>query len=254
MTLAIDIGNTDAVYGLFDQDTLLHVWRTPARRDATAAHYEATLRLWLLEADVPLSTIRKTVLCSVVPDLTPVFRDMLRALFGTEPVVVGPAIFPALPLEIVSPYEIGGDLVANALAAYTRFGRNCLIVDFGTALTFTTVSATGKMLGVAIAPGLKTAIRALFSNTAQLPEVPLELPTSALGQNTTHAIQAGIMLGYEGLVRSMIARIRTELNGDCFVIGTGGLIRAITTLQDDFDEIIPNLTLTGVKLIGERVQ
>jgi len=253
MTLAIDIGNTDAVFGLFEQDTLLHVWRTPARKDAAAAHYEATLRLWLLETDVPLSAVQKIVLCSVVPDLTPVFRAMLTELFGKDPVVVGPAIYPALPLDIVSPYEIGGDLVANALAAYTRFGRNCLIVDFGTALTFTTVSATGKMLGVAIAPGLKTAIRALFSNTAQLPEVPLELPASALGQNTTHAIQAGIMLGYEGLVRSMIVRIRAELKGDCLVIGTGGLVRTIATLQGDFDEIAPNLTLTGVKLIGERV-
>ena len=253
MTLAIDIGNTDAVFGLFDHDTLLHVWRTPAQTEASAVHYEATLRLWLLEADVPLSAVSKTVLCSVVPGLTPILRAMLTELFGMEPVVVGPAIYPVLPLDIVSPYEIGGDLVANALAAYTRFGRNCLIVDFGTALTFTTVSATGKMLGVAIAPGLKTAIRALFSNTAQLPEVPLELPASALGQNTTHAIQAGIMLGYEGLVRSMITRIRTELDGDCLAIGTGGLVGAITTLQNDFDEIIPNLTLMGVKLIGERV-
>lgn len=253
MTLAIDTGNTDAVFGLFDQDTLLHIWRTPAQIDASAAHYEATLRLWLLEADVPLSAIHGTVLCSVVPDLTPVIRTMLTRLFGMEPVVVGPAIYSVLPLEILRPHEIGGDLVANALAAHTRFRRNCVVVDFGTALTFTTVSATGSILGVAIAPGLKTAIRALFSNTAQLPEVPLELPASALGQNTTHAIQAGIMLGYEGLVRSMIARIRAELNGDCLAIGTGGLVHTVSTLQADFDEIIPGLTLTGVKLIGEIV-
>ncbi|TAE26002.1 MAG: type III pantothenate kinase [Cytophagales bacterium] len=253
MTLAIDTGNTDAVFGLFDHDTLLHTWRTPSQPVAAPAHYEAKLRLWLLEASVPLSSIRATSLCSVVPSLTPVLRTMLADLFGTEPVVVGPGVYPKLPLEILRPSEIGADLVANAMAAYTRFKRNCVVVDFGTALTFTTVSATGKMLGVAIAPGLKTAVRALFANTAQLPEVPLELPTSALGQNTVHAIQAGVVLGYEGLVRSMIARIRSELDGDCLAIGTGGLVRAISTLQNDFDEIIPGLTLTGVKLIGETV-
>lgn len=254
MTLAVDIGNTDAVFGLFQNDALLHTWRTPAQTDALPAHFEAKLRLWMLEADVPLSAIERTVLCSVVPNLTLPLRTMLTELFGAEPVIVGPGVYPFLPLEILRPHEIGADLVSNALAAYTRFQRNCLIVDFGTALTFTTVSATGKMLGVAIAPGLKTAIRALFSNTAQLPEVPLELPASALGQNTTHAIQAGVVLGYEGLIRSMIARISTELNGDCFVIGTGGLVRTISTLQTDFDEIVPGLTLTGIKLIGEAVK
>ncbi|WP_019988279.1 type III pantothenate kinase [Rudanella lutea] len=254
MTLAIDTGNTDAVFGLFEHDTLLHIWRTPAQPEASSAHFEAKLRLWLLEAGIPLSAVRQTVLCSVVPMLTPTLREMLTELFGMEPVVVGPTIYPALPLQILRPHEIGADLVANALAAYTRYQRNCVVVDFGTALTFTTVSATGQMLGVAIAPGLKTAIRALFSNTAQLPEVPLELPTSALGQNTTHAIQAGVVLGYEGLVRSMINRIRTELNGDCLAIGTGGLVRAISTLQADFDDLVPGLTLTGVKLVGDTVR
>jgi type III pantothenate kinase len=253
MTLAIDVGNSDAVFGLFNQDTLLHVWRTPSQPVGTPAHYEAKLRLWLLEADVPLSAIRATALCSVVPALTPVLRAMLVGLFDQQPALVGPAIYPKLPLEILRPHEIGADLVANSMAAYTRFRRNCVVVDFGTALTFTTVSGKGQILGVAIAPGLRTAVRALFANTAQLPEVPLELPDSALGQNTVHAIQAGVVLGYEGLVRSMIARIRAELDGDCLAIGTGGLVRTISTLQADFDEIIPGLTLTGVKLIGETV-
>ena len=127
---------------------------------------------------------------------------MLTELFGFESIVVGPGVYPLLPLGILRPHEIGADLVANALAAHTRYHRNCVVVDFGTALTFTTVSAEGNIIGVAIAPGLKTAIRSLFVNTAQLPEVPIEVPTSALGTSTTHAIQAGIVLGYEGLIRS----------------------------------------------------
>ncbi len=253
MHLTVDAGNTDAVFGLYANDTWQFIWRTPARADEAAESYEARLRLWLLEANVPLSAIQHTVLSSVVPNLTPTLRAMLGGLFGHEPVVVGPDVYPLLPLEILRPHEIGADLVANALAAYTRYQRNCIVVDFGTALTFTTVSGDGKILGVAIAPGLKTAIRSLFANTAQLPEVPIQVPESALGLSTTHAIQAGIVLGYEGLVRSLIDRIRAELHGDCIAVATGGLSGRIPSLRDAFIDIVPSLTLEGVRLIGEMV-
>lgn len=251
--IIVDIGNTDAVFGLYSQTAWQHIWRTPSRTDEPAESYERRLRLWLLEAAIPLSAIEDTVLSSVVPNLTPTMRTMLSGLFGFEPVVVGPGVYPLLPLEILRPHEIGADLVANALAAYTRYGRNCIVVDFGTALTFTTVSGAGKILGVAIAPGLKTAIRSLFANTAQLPEVPIEVPHSALGLSTTHAIQAGVVLGYEGLVRSLITRIQAELDGDCMAVATGGLSSRIPSLHDVFTEIIPSLTLEGVRLIGETV-
>lgn len=251
--IIVDIGNTDAVFGLYAQTAWQHIWRTPARTDEPAQSYEARLRLWLLEAGISLSAVQTTVLSSVVPSLTPTIRAMLAELLGYEPIVVGPGIYPLLPLDILRPHEIGADLVANALAAYTRYGRNCTVVDFGTALTFTTVSAEGTLLGVAIAPGLKTAIRSLFANTAQLPEVPIEVPASALGTSTTHAIQAGIVLGYEGLVRSLIDRIRSELNGDCIAVATGGLSGRIPSLRDVFTDIIPSLTLDGIRLIGTTV-
>ena len=254
MQLIVDIGNTDAVFGLYNQTAWQHIWRTPSRTDESAQSYEGRLRLWLLEADIPLSAIQSTVVSSVVPDLTLTMRTMLGELFGLEPIVVGPAIYPLLPLEILRPHEIGADLVANALAAYTRYRRNCVVVDFGTALTFTTVSGEGKILGVAIAPGLKTAIRSLFANTAQLPEVPIDVPASALGLSTTHAIQAGVVLGYEGLVRSLLNRIRAELGGDCMAVATGGLSGRIPTLHDAFADVVPSLTLEGVRLIGEIVQ
>ncbi|MGF7215400.1 type III pantothenate kinase [Spirosoma lacussanchae] len=253
MQIIVDIGNTDAVFGLYNQTSWQHVWRTPARIDEPAQSYEARLRLWLLETNVTLSAVQTTVLSSVVPNLTPTMRTMLTELFGFEPIVVGPGVYPLLPLEILRPHEIGTDLVANALAAYTRYRQNCVVVDFGTALTFTTVSAEGKILGVAIAPGLKTAIRSLFANTAQLPEVPIEVPASALGTSTTHAIQAGIVLGYEGLVRSLVERIRAELHNDCIAVATGGLSGQIPSLKDVFTAVIPSLTLDGVRLIGETV-
>lgn len=254
MQIIVDIGNTDAVFGLYNQTAWQHIWRTPSRTDESAQSYEGRLRLWLLEANVPLSAIQTTVISSVVPDLTPTIRTMLGELFGLEPIVAGPAVYSLLPLEILRPHEIGADLVANALAAYTHYRRNCVVVDFGTALTFTTVSGAGKILGVAIAPGLETAIRSLFANTAQLPEVPIAVPSSALGLSTTHAIQAGVVLGYEGLVRSLLDRIRDELGGDCIAIATGGLSGQIPSLHNAFADVVPSLTLEGVRLIGEHVQ
>lgn len=253
MQIIVDIGNTDAVFGLYHHAAWQHIWRTPANPAASAEFYEGRLRLWLLEAGVSLSQVQTTVLSSVVPDLTLTVRAMLAELFGYQPIVVGPGVYPLLPLDILRPHEIGADLVANALAAYTRYGRTCTVVDFGTALTFTTVSGTGKILGVAIAPGLKTAIRSLFANTAQLPEVPIEVPASALGTSTTHAIQAGVVLGYEGLVRSLTGRIRDELNGDCIAVATGGLSGQIPLLRDVFTDIVPSLTLEGIRLIGDLV-
>lgn len=256
MLLAVDIGNTDTVFGFYSYQT--EAWLTPCRVrslvEEPAAHYEAKLRLHFLEVGILASQITVVVLSSVVPPLLPTLRVMLTNLVGKPPVVVGPDVYPDLKIEIDHPHEIGSDLVANAVAAFVKYGRNAVVVDFGTALTFTTVSAAGKILGVAIAPGLKTAVKALFTNTAQLPEVPLVLPESAIGKNTTHAIQAGILLGYECLVRGMITRIRRELDGDCIALATGGLSSIIETLNGEFVEINKNLTLEGLRFIGEAAK
>jgi type III pantothenate kinase len=141
--------------------------------------------------------------------------------------------------------------VANAVAAWARFRSATIVVDFGTALTFTTINQQGTVLGVAIAPGLKTAVRALSSNTAKLPFVPLELPESAIGKDTVHAIQAGILLGYTHMVEGMIARIKKELGGEVKVIATGGLSSILHNLAEDFDIIDRTLTLDGMRLIYE---
>lgn len=253
MILAVDAGNTDTVFGLFDNKNCLFVWRTRSLTNESATHYETWLRLQFLEAGIALNRVEVSVISSVVPDLTPILRTVLSGLFGQEPIVVGPDVYPDLTVAIDHPHEIGADLVANSVAAFERYKQNCVVVDFGTALTFTTVSAKGEIMGVAILPGLKTAVKALFANTAQLPEVPLVLPSSAIGRNTAHSIQAGILLGYEGLVKSMIRRIRDELGGECIAVATGGLSSIIDTLREEFVEIDPNLTLGGLQLIGERV-
>lgn len=254
MLLAVDIGNTDIVFGVWQNEHWTHAFRVRSLIDEPAHHFESQLRLYFLESNLAFQNVETIVLSSVVPSLTPTLRAMLSALFEKNIIVVSPDIHPEIKVKIDHPHEIGNDLIANAVAAYTKYGRNAVVVDFGTALTFTTVSAEGEILGVAIAPGLKTAVKALFSNTAQLPEVPLKLPESAIGKNTTHAIQAGILLGYESLVRGMITRIRRELDGDCIALATGGLSSIIDTLHGEFVEVNKNLTLEGLRFIGERLQ
>ena len=249
--LAIDIGNTDTVFGLYMDGAWRPHLRMRSLVEDASVHYEAKLRLHLLELSLNLSDVKTVVLSSVVPPLTSIVGQMAERLFGSPPIVVGPTTFAGLTVEIDRPHEIGSDLVANAVAAWTKYGRNCVVVDFGTALTFTAVSERGQILGVAIAPGLRTAVKALFANTAQLPEVPLKLPESAIGKNTVQAIQAGILLGYESLVRGMITRIRRELDGDCVAVATGGLSSIIDTLHGEFVEINIDLTLDGLLAIGQ---
>jgi len=254
MLLAVDIGNSDVVLGLAEGETWRDVWRLRTLPNEPALAYEMKIRHHLLEAGVSLSRVKQVVLSSVVPPLTGKLADVVAKLFGGAPVVVGPDVYPQLEVRIDRPHEIGADLVANAVAAFTQYRANCIVVDFGTALTFTTVTAEGHLLGVAIAPGLRTAIKALSQNTAKLPDVPLEMPRSAIGKNTIHAMQAGVLLGYAGLVESLIAHIRTEL-GDpaCLVVATGGLSSVITPLQRVFHAIVPNLTLDGLRIIGQSV-
>lgn len=251
MMLAVDIGNTDVTLGLHKEDKWAYHWRLSSALSHPELFYGIKLREFFLEAGLHTSDVRKIVISSVVPDLTDRIVNVVKTLFEKQPVVLGPEVYARLPIEVLNPYEIGSDLVSNAVAAYTRFRANCIVVDFGTALTFTTIDAKGKIIGVAIAPGLKTAIRSLSQNTAKLFDVPLELPASALGKNTVHAIQAGILIGYEGLVSSMLSRIKSELNDPaCATIATGGLSSIITSIRDQFTEVDKNLTLDGLRIIS----
>ena len=223
MLLAVDIGNTDITIGLCKQDQWIHIWRLTSSVSRPELFYGIKLRERFFESDLKAADVNQVVISSVVPGLTDRIINVVRTLFEKEPVVLGPDIYSKLPIEVLNPYEIGSDLVANAVAAYVQFKQNCIVVDFGTALTFTTISDKGEILGVAIAPGLKTAIKSLSQNAAKLFDVPLEMPKSALGKNTVHAVQAGILLGYEGLVSSMLQRIKNELSDNqCATIATGG--------------------------------
>lgn len=252
MLLAIDIGNTDITIGLHAGNEWTHRWRVPSLPDRPELFYGLKMSENFLEAGLKAEQVEEIIMSSVVPGLTETVTRVMMNLFGREPLLLGPEVYTRLPIKVMNPYEIGSDLVANALAAYTRFKTNCIVVDFGTALTFTIISASGEIVGVTIAPGLRTALRALSQNTAKLYDVPLEMPASVLGKGTVHAIQAGVLVGYEGMVKHMVERIREEL-GDpqAAVVATGGLSAIVSSLSGVYTAIDPDLTLNGLRMLHE---
>ncbi len=252
MLLAVDAGNTNIVFGIHDGETWLHHWRIRTVRDKMPDEYGVLFRDFIHETGLPLKDFDQIVLSSVVPPLTGTLCEMLLARTGREPLVVGHRIATGLTFRVDNPAEVGADLIADAVAAYDRFHTACVVVDFGTATTFTAVSAQAEFMGVAIAPGLRLAASALAGGTAQLPQIALTPPSCAIGVNTIHSIQSGIVFGYVGLVESMVDRIRAELDASAPVIATGGLSRMIAPLTNRFREIDQWLTLDGIRLIALR--
>lgn len=252
MIAAVDIGNSNVVVGVHDGTSWIHFWRmaTMTSQDAQV-FYEVEIHNRIFESRLDINKISGVILSTVVPSIKETVAAVLESNFNQPVVIVGPDLYKTLGHRVPRPYEIGTDLVANSYAAFRRLKQACIVVDFGTALTFTTVDHTGYILGVSIAPGIKTAMKALSSNTAQLPEIPLELPTSVLGLHTTHAIQAGILWGYVGMVKEMLIKIRTEVGEDYKAIATGGLSFVMSQVEDLFEEIDQELTLDGLRFMLE---
>jgi type III pantothenate kinase len=253
MLLVIDIGNTNIVFGIHSGEEWITNWRIQTDSEKTADEYEVIFRTLISNGQVSPDLINSVVLSSVVPPLVQPFIDMLSNFLNLSPILLGPEVYDKLPLGILNPYQIGSDLVANSLAAYLKYGEFTMVIDFGTALTFTTVGKQGKILGVAIAPGMNTVVNALAGKTAQLPRVHLVAPPSVLGQNTMHAIQSGIVLGYAGLVDSIIKRTEEELNQKLTVVATGGLSTVMAPLIPAIRHLEPMLTLDGLNLVKKYV-
>ncbi len=247
MNIAIDIGNSNIVTGIFSKGIWQHIWRIQTHSSGEALpFYESRFNDLFLENDIELGEIKNVIISSVVPDKNQVIDQLFRLIYGLKVHWINSQIYPKLPIGIHNPLEIGTDLVSNALAAHLGYQKNCIIVDFGTALTFTTLTETGNIIGVSIVPGLITAIKTLSSKTAQLPEVIFSPPASALGHNTTTAIQSGIYHGYTGLVTHIVKTLKEELKAPYMVIATGGLANQIHSLDALFDEKNPHLTLDGI--------
>ena len=254
MRLVIDIGNSNIVFGVSEGNEWVKIRRIQTDPLKTADEYEVIFRSLLNSGQVNCGAIETVVISSVVPALVRTFREMIMALFAREPLLVAPEIYPKLPVGILNPYEIGADLVANSVAVYASGQLPAMVIDFGTALTFTTMGRSGEILGVAIVPGLQTAIRSLAGSTAQLPQVHLQMPPSVLGKNTVHAIQAGIMFGYTGLVDSVIQATADELGESLYVIATGGLAGVMAPRVKSIHAVAVNLTLDGLLRIAQILE
>jgi type III pantothenate kinase len=252
MLLAIDVGNSNIVFGVHDGTTWKNQWRMQTVAAKMPDEYGVFFRDLLREEGIDKAAIGTSIVSSVVPVLTGKMFEVARGLNGIDPIIVGPGIKTGLKIRTDNPSEVGSDLVCNAVAAYQRTGGNTIIVDFGTALTFTAVSKPGELVGVAIAPGIQAAAEALSQGTAQLPQVGLDAPSSVLGKNTIHSIQSGILYGYAGLVDRLIDIMRAELGGEATVIATGGRAEIISPLTDKFTMIEPWLVLEGLRIIAEK--
>jgi type III pantothenate kinase len=252
MLLCIDIGNTNLVLGLWDDNKWLAKWRVRTDREKMPDEYALLLKALITDRGYDLKQITRVVIGSVVPRLKKVFQELFEQYLGINPLILGPGVRTGLRIRIDNPAELGADLVADAVAAYHRFHTACIIVDFGTATTFSALSEEGDFMGVAIAPGLEVAADALSSSTAQLPRISLTAPTRAIGTNTVLSMQSGLIYGYVGLVEGMIRRIRKELGGKSEVIATGGMASVLAPLTSELSHVDPELTLDGLRIIGER--
>ena len=263
MILIFDIGNTNIKIATFDNnDKLIAKWRISTDLKRTGDEYFSLLRPLFRDADIDFSKINKVVLSTVVPALIGPFVIVSQHITNNKPLIVGPDIYEKLPLSVpvTAIHEIGTDLYCDAFEAYSRYKCPCIITDFGTALSFTAVDGKGNIAGVAIAPGIQTAFNSLFSNTAQIPAIPLDIPSSSLGKNTVASVQSGIVLGYKGLVEGLVNRMKDDLvkeyscnKEDIKVVATGGLNSMLAPITDAFDYIDKDLTLNGLLRVAKSL-
>jgi type III pantothenate kinase len=252
MLLAIDIGNTNITLGLYKGDELFTAWRLATVHERMPDEYGLQLLGLLEQAECTVEEVKSSVLASVVPPLTTTFVQACEKYLHQVPLIVDAGVRTGLQIRYEDPkHTLGADRVADAVAVQKLYSVPACVVDFGTATTFDAISSAGEYLGGAIAPGIGIAADALFQMTAKLPRVELTPPPSVVGRNTVHAIQAGLIYGYVGLVEGIVARFRKELGEDMTVIGTGGLVSLIAAETDVIQHEAPWLTLDGMRLIWE---
>lgn len=251
MLLAIDIGNTNVTLGAFQGETLKATWRmaTDARR--MPDEYGLALLNLLPVRGVAPTAIKAAVICSSVPPLTSTFSELCQSFFHIQPLVVGAGTRTGIKVMYDNPRDVGADRIVHSAAAFRLYGGPLIIVDCGTATVLDAITAQAEYLGGAIAPGLRLAAESLFTNTSQLRRVDLVAPRTAIGKNTTHAMQSGLVLGNVDLVEGMVRRFKRELGQDAKVIGTGGMVPLIAGETQVFDAVNLDLILVGLRMIHE---
>jgi type III pantothenate kinase len=252
MLLALDVGNTNIVAGVFADDALIARWRLTTEARRTPDEYAVLLRSLFQGSDVNSDRLSGVIIASVVPTAQEMLRHALEQYWHLEPMTLSHDLDIGIPVCYNPPTAVGADRLANAVAAISQYGTPAVVVDFGTATTFDVISARGEYLGGAIAPGLEISEDALLSRTAQLPRVSLQPPAAAIGTSTVTSLQSGILFGYAGLVDGMVQRITSELGDNVHVIATGGLATTVSPLSSTVQRVDVDLTLVGLRLIYER--
>jgi type III pantothenate kinase len=261
MLLAVSVGNSHISFGVHGSAGWIRRFRIQTVHEKTPDEYTVVFRELLAQGGIARESLDSAILSSVVPPLTTAIAETVQAVCGVAPLSLSRSVDLGLRITTENPAEVGADLVANAVAAFDRFHSNCIVVDFGTALTFTAVAASGQgsggplsgeLRGVAISPGLTSAVDALVRSTSQLPRVPLAAPPVIAGRNTVHSIQSGVVFGYVSLVEGLIRRMRAELGGTAEVVVTGGSSPLIAPLLQEKAVVEPWLTLEGLRVIAAR--
>lgn len=251
MLLAVDIGNTNVTLGLFEDKELRTTWRIATNIDQMADEYAAFLLNLLHYQNLEISDIKEVALCSVVPPLLRSFQELFGRYFHISPLVVGPGTKTGVRIRTDNPREVGTDRIVNAAAAHHLYTGPVIVVDLGTGTTFDIVSKEGDFIGGVIAPGIGIAAQALYTRAAALPRVELVHPPKAIGTNTITAMQSGIVFGYTGLVEGLLARVQQELDEKALVVATGGYAELIARGTKVIDQINPDITLIGLRLIHQ---
>ena len=251
LLLALDVGNTNTVVGLFAGERLRTHWRLTTHAERTADEVGMWLHQLLRWENVTPDDLAAVAVSSVVPPMDPRLREGVRRYLGRTPFFVEPGIRTDMPLLVDAPHELGADRLCDAVAAYAEHGGPCLVLDFGTAVTWEVVSAAGEYLGGAIAPGPGVTAEALSSKTAKLPRVAMAPPPRVIGKATVDSIQSGLFYGYLGLIEGVTRRILDEI-GPATVVATGGLAEAFARHTPLVHHVEPDLTLHGLRLLWER--
>jgi type III pantothenate kinase len=250
--LAIDVGNTNTVLGVFEGTKLRHHWRIETSHTRTSDEYGILVRQLFAAAGLDHGVVKAVAVSSVVPPLAFTLQQMSGRYFGVTPLFVGPGVKTGMPILYENPREVGADRVVNAVAAFEKWKTGLIVVDFGTATTFDAVSPKGEYLGGAICPGVAISMEALFRAASKLPRVEFSRPPQVVGRNTVHSMQSGLVFGYVGLVDGICGRMADELGFGPKVVATGGLAPLVAGLSKAIAEVDEHLTLDGLRIIFER--
>jgi type III pantothenate kinase len=254
MLLVIDIGNTNTVMGVYSGDRLVRDWRLRTERNTTEDEFNVIVTFLFSQSGIKPEDIERTIISSVVPPMVTILDSFCRKYIGYPPLWVNPASYRGMPIHYKNPGDVGADRIVNAVAAYHKYRQSLIIIDFGTATTFDSISHDGEYLGGAISPGITISAEALFQKASKLPRVELFLPPkTVIGIDTTGSIQSGIIYGYAGLVDGMVRRMAREMDSSPKVIATGGLAELLHNVSETIEAVEPLLTLDGLRIIAAEM-